>query len=831
MRRRKNVAGLHLHHGDLRCKSGNVDEHLLKRDKISRIVFCMVTLAAFCVLLWGCSIPDSSGTEANRRPETAGSADTIQSTITATAGEEDADARCKVILEKMTPEQKIGQMIMPSMEQYEDENGNLTNLTELNEEYRQAILDYGFGGIVLFSSNMENTQQEIKLISDMQEAAVSEDSISGIPLFISIDQEGGSVGRIPDATVMTGNMALAATGERAEENTRETAGIIGEEVSALGINMDFAPVMDVNNNPSNPVIGVRSFGSDPETVARLGNAFKEALQQKGVIPVLKHFPGHGDTDTDSHTGLPSIDKSLEKLSETELVPFKKSIEEGADMIMTSHIQFPQIETETYTSTGTGEKICLPATLSKKMITGVLREELGFDGVLITDSLVMGAISDNFDPKDAAALAINAGADILLMPMTLTNADDLAQMGEYIQAILAKVQSGEIPQERIDESVLRILKLKMKYGILDNIDETMDETSAQNNENAENATTSTVAESSESGTASSTASGSPTNTAISSKPSAGSASGADAVIGSQAHHEAEWEIMSQAVTLVRNESILPLAADQYHKVVFLTMNADMQNSVDFAMRRLAEEGIIPEDFSYEVLPMRQKAAEEGTSGENITAETLRSRIRDADLVIAISVVTTHNDMDPETEDGEQAALIREAIQYEKSHGGRSVVISSWLPYDAAIYQEADAILLTYGYQKMPEIPEGLYTATPDTEGVSSSLTANSEAGSATPDFETGSNAGGATTISNTGSTATAFGTDMEAGESSIRGETGWKKVPGYGVNLPSAICAAFGEYTPSGILPVDIPAVDNNYEFTEKILYPEGYGILNWKSDN
>lgn len=819
MRRRKNVASLYLHHEDLRGKPGNIDEHLLKRNKISRIVFCMAALAAFCILLLGCSTSGSSDTEADRPSEMSGSAGTIQSTITATAGEEDADARCKAILEKMTPEQKIGQMIMPSMEQYEDEDGSLTNLTELNEEYRQAILDYGFGGIILFSSNMENTQQEIKLISYMQEAAVSDDSISGIPLFISIDQEGGSVGRIPDATVMTGNMALAATGEGAEENTRETAGIIGEEVSALGINMDFAPVMDVNNNPSNPVIGVRSFGSDPETVARLGTSFMEALQQKGVIPVLKHFPGHGDTDTDSHTGLPSIDKSLEDLSETELVPFKKSIEEGADMIMTSHIQFPQIETETYTSTGTGEKISLPATLSKKMITGVLREELGFDGVVITDSLVMGAISDNFDPQDAAALAINAGADILLMPMALTNEDDLAQMGEYIQSLLAKVQSGEISQERIDESVLRILKLKMKYGILDSAGES----SVRNNENADKM----------------------------------SPSEADSVIGSQAHHEAEWEIMSEAVTLVRNEGILPLAAEQYQKVVFLTMNEDMQNSVDFAMQRLVSEGIVPGDFSYEILPMRQKAAGEDTAGENISSETLRSKIRDADLVIAISVVTTHDDMDPETEDGEQAALIREAIRYTKKQDGRSVVISSWLPYDAAIYQEADAILLTYGYQKMPEIPEGLYVNNPGTGGESVSLAANSDTGEtstslaavmdtgeastsfadfsdtggATTAPETGSKAGSATTISNTGSTATAFGTGMEAGESSIRGETGWKKVPGYGVNLPSAICAAFGEYTPSGILPVDIPTVDNNYEFTEEILYPEGYGILNWKPDN
>lgn len=735
-------------------------------SRLQRWSIILLCTLICCTMLSGCSSSGSpqssagktaSGSEqesAERAQEggtdgqsdTSGSAHTIQSVIRATSDEENMDVRCTKILEEMTPEQKIGQMIMPSMEQYEDENGNLTDMTELNEEYRQAILEYGFGGIILFSSNMENTEQEIRLISDLQETAASGNSISGIPMFISIDQEGGSVGRIPDAAVMTGNMALAATGEDAQDNARRTAGIIGEEISSLGINMDFAPVMDVNNNPSNPVIGVRSFGSDPETVARLGTAFMETLQEKDIIPVLKHFPGHGDTDTDSHTGLPSIDKSLEELTETELVPFREAIDAGTDMIMTSHIQFPEIETETYTAADTGEKIFLPATLSRKMITGVLRGELGFDGVVITDSLAMGAISEHFAPGDVAELAINAGADILLMPMALTNADSLAQMGDYIQSILTKVQEGKIPQERIDESVLRILKLKMKYGILDM--DSMDDHSEQRAEEEETPNTASEA-SEEEGLLEKTAA-------------------ADAVIGSMAHHETEWEIMSEAVTLVQNKDVLPIAENQYQKVVFLTMNEDMQNSVEYAIRRLTDEGIVPEGFSSscEILPMRGEPAGENTSGENISLRKLRSKIKDADLLIAISVVTSHDDMDPDTEDGEQAALVREAIREMKSHGGKSVVISSWLPYDTAIYQEADAILLSYGYQKMPEIPAA---------------------------FE----------------------------------EDEWEKVPGYGVNLPSAICAAFGEFTPTGTLPVDIPVVNKKYDFTEKILYPEGYGLSDW----
>ena len=184
-------------------------------------------------------------------------------------------------------------------------------------------------------------------------------------------------------------MALAATGN--PEYARTMASIYGRELGLVGVNTDFAPVMDINNNPNNPVIGVRSFGDSPETVAEYGIPFMEGLHDQGTIVTLKHFPGHGNTDTDSHTGFPCIESTYEELKDFELVPFQAAFEAGADMIMTAHIQYPKIETDTYTSISTGEEVYLPATMSHTILTDILRGDMGFDGLVVTDALDMAAI--------------------------------------------------------------------------------------------------------------------------------------------------------------------------------------------------------------------------------------------------------------------------------------------------------------------------------------------------------------------------------------------------------------------------------------------------------
>lgn len=235
-------------------------------------------------------------------------------------------------ISNMTLDEKIGQMLMLELRYWEDENGNLKEVTELNDDIKNAILKYKIGGVILFAENVQDTKQTTKLTHNIQKAAIE----NGLdPLFISIDQEGGIVVRLATGTSLPGNMALGAT--RDKDLAYQYGKIIADEIKALGINVNLAPVMDTNNNPNNPVIGLRSISSNPELVGELGSEVVKGIQDQGVSAAIKHFPGHGDTATDSHLGLPVVDKSYEEIEKLELVPFKKAANEGVDMIMTAHI--------------------------------------------------------------------------------------------------------------------------------------------------------------------------------------------------------------------------------------------------------------------------------------------------------------------------------------------------------------------------------------------------------------------------------------------------------------------------------------------------------------
>lgn len=342
----------------------------------------------------------------------------------------------------LTLEEKIGQMLMPDFRTY-----NAEAVTNMTPEIERIIKDYHLGGVILFSENLVDTEQAVRLIHEYQQAAEK------FGLFLTIDQEGGTVTRLPAGTKMPGNMALGAT--RSSDLAWKTGNVIGTELAALGINMNLAPVIDVNNNPDNPVIGVRSFSEDPKLVGKLGIAYTAGMQQAGVGGTAKHFPGHGDTSIDSHLGLPQVPHDKERLLEVELVPFQQLIDCGIDSIMTAHVTFPNIDEQKAVSRKTGENVYIPATLSHKAITELLRNEMGFDGVVMTDAMNMKAISDHFGPVDAAIRAINAGADIILMPVGIS---------DVFHGVIDAVKSGEIPLERIDESVERILTLKVKRGI-------------------------------------------------------------------------------------------------------------------------------------------------------------------------------------------------------------------------------------------------------------------------------------------------------------------------------------------------------------------------------
>lgn len=351
-------------------------------------------------------------------------------------------------------DKKIGQMICLDFRFWND-GISQKPVTEINDDIRQIISKYNIGCVILFAQNFVNKEQAVKLISDLQKTAIGS---GNPPLIIAVDQEGGKVERFSFDRERLKNNADIETSEEAFEKGK----FIAEELRRLGINCNFAPVVDINSNPSNPVINVRSFGNNADTVSEFGEKFLEGLHSQNIIGVAKHFPGHGDTSVDSHFALPTVNKTLEELEALELKPFKTLIGSDVDMIMTAHIELPKIENETTISKKDRNKICLPATLSKVILKDVLRDRLGFNGVIISDAMNMKAISENFGDYESAKIAIKAGIDILLMPVSLRNKEDFSKLEGMINYIKDAIKNGEISEKNIDQSVERILKLKEKY---------------------------------------------------------------------------------------------------------------------------------------------------------------------------------------------------------------------------------------------------------------------------------------------------------------------------------------------------------------------------------
>lgn len=537
------------------------------------------------------------------------------------------------LVSEMTLRQKIGQMMMISLRNYS--NGEETTaITKLNDNIKEQLKEYGFGGVVLFGGTLGGTEQAARLTCELQNTMLAEDSVSKIPLLISADQEGGNIYRLQTGTVFGGNMSLAATGDT--ELTQNVAQKIGEEMDALGVNLDFAPVLDVNNNQSNPIIGVRSFSDDPQMVSRFGTAYINGLNSSGVAATVKHFPGHGDTDTDSHTGLPCVDKSYDELKETELVPFQAAINNGVDMIMTAHIQYPQIETTRLTSISSGEQVYIPATMSKKIITDILRGDMGYDGVVCTDSMAMAAITSNFGQKEAVKYAINAGVDMMLLQIDTLNADNVKDYGALVDAVEEMVNNGEISESRITESATRIIQLKINRGLINktyNADEY--------------------------------------------------AANALKIVGSKANHDFEWESVMKSITMVKNDDTLPIKAQSGQKIAFFTAYGNEVNNMQYAVDRLKAEGLIPDGVDIEIASYRNSTAED-------VAETLKT----SDYVFVISETYGDNYMNAEHTSGWQARFIDGAAKIVHENGNKLIVISCYLPYDAARYTEADAFLICY-----------------------------------------------------------------------------------------------------------------------------------------
>ena len=362
----------------------------------------------------------------------------------ASADRDRDDDRLMRMVDRMSLEEKVGQMFMTYAYGTDADQADPRNQTEYGvDSHRQLIERYHLGGIIYFawSGNVQNPRQIAGLSNGIQRAATS--SGAEIPALIATDQEQGLVARVTEpATQFPGNMALGAA--RDPRLAKSAAEITGEELRAMGINQNFAPVADVNVNPENPVIGVRSFSSNPDLVSSLTEAQVRGYQREDVAATSKHFPGHGDTNVDSHTGLPEIDHTREELDGIDLPPFEAAIDAGVRSIMTAHIVVPALD-------DSGR----PATLSRPILTDLLRREMGFDGVVVTDALDMQGVREMFGDDRVPVEAIKAGADLMLMPPEF----DLAY-----RSLLAAVRSGEISESRIDQSVYRILRLKERLGL-------------------------------------------------------------------------------------------------------------------------------------------------------------------------------------------------------------------------------------------------------------------------------------------------------------------------------------------------------------------------------
>ncbi len=642
---------------------------------------------------------------------------------TSLAAETRKESAIDTIVAHMTMDEKISQMIIPAVRSW-----NGTPVTDLDAAggLSAVLKRHQYGGIILFGANITGNEQITRLVHSLQQNnAVAEGVSTHIPYLMPVDEEGGIVIRLSSGTRMNGNMALGAT-KNAAANAMKTGEVIGEELAAAGFNTDFAPVADVNNNPANPVIGTRSFSDDPNLVAKLASAYAKGLSKSGIVATFKHFPGHGDTGTDSHIGTPSVAKTYEEIASCELIPFKKAIEGGADLIMTAHITYPMIDEEVTFGDGV-TKGFYPATMSKVMISDILRSRLGYNGVVVTDALEMEAIrSGGLVPGERdsvryhvgiAEKVINAGVDILLLPLDLTDEKAASFYDSYIAGIASLVEQGSINVSRIDESVKRILMLKVKYGILD---------LSENKKDAEDLGVKMQQ--------------------------------AGAVIGSASHHDTEMAIAREAITLVKNDrGSLPLAKEQTRVVALGRQESDAK-TIGYAIGRMKETGSLAPEAEVSVF---YNCDTSDTKKPHYTDEMKRA-IREADVVIGFSYAAGKNALD--LKDAQSVAL-HSAIADAHEGGGRFILVSENLPYDAAVYQAADAIVLAY------------------------------------------------------------LGAGLNIDPTERSGSAG---ASAFNANVIAAVETIFGQNKPKGHLPVNLPRAeageDGMLRYTGEVLYPRGYGL-------
>lgn len=382
-------------------------------------------------ILPGCSLINKNGDIPKEQEQDKVTQPPKDTEVTNTPQNNSVDS-IKIQIDKMSLTEKVGQLVIAGIDGY------------TNDEHSSDLIEkYKVSGFILLGQNIKDTNQTLALINSLK----ASNSKNKTPLFFGIDEEGGRISRLPiEFTKLPTNKVI---GQKNNSTLSFNIGsLLGEELKAFGLNMDFAPVLDINSNPNNPVIGDRAFGTNALIVSKLGIATMKGIQAQNIISGVKHFPGHGDTSVDSHIGLPVVNNDLNRLKSFELLPFSKAIQNGADVVMVAHILLHKIDKVN------------PASFSKAVITDVLRNYLKYDGVVITDDMTMGAVVQNYDIGQAAVKSLNAGTDIILV------CHDFDKETAVIEAIYKAVADNVISEKSIDEKLYRILKLKQKYNLKD-----------------------------------------------------------------------------------------------------------------------------------------------------------------------------------------------------------------------------------------------------------------------------------------------------------------------------------------------------------------------------
>ena len=681
----------------------------------------LALLLAALLLLSGCGQTDAPAVEAAETGE-------------AVAFREEDAIR---LTEGMTLAQKVAQMIMPAFRTWGSEQTSVQELSAF-PDLAEALRRHQYGGVILFGSNIANTAQTVRLISDLQAnnaQGVDAETAGVVPYLVAADQEGGAVARLSMGTRGTGSMAIGATGD--EQCALSTGRVFGEELAALGINVNLGPCVDVITDLTDLGMSTRVYSDDPQTAAELGIAFMNGVSESGVITTYKHFPGAGD-GSDYPT---SIKLTREELEETGLLAYRMAVENGAEMVMTSATTFPLIDDEVLMADGV-TKGYYPATLSPMFVTEMLRKDLAFDGVVITDALEMeqfvtepdngkeffsGEYGSVEHDLQVAERAINVGCDILLIPTDLTGEEAAQYYEDYIAGIVGLIEDGAVSEERVNEAVRRILELKIRHGLFD-----MDTSGADTEQKIE---------------------------------------AAEKTVGSAAHHEVEADIAAKAVTLLKNDQVLPLSGNG-KRVVILGRTKNDNKPVSYALDRLMDDGFLDRDARIENRISGETRGDESAvtnividhyyqSGTLSYSDELTEAIQSADAVVCLCAVGAG--IDSLQDDSVTMQGVSRALADAHSAGTKFVLLSDNLPVDAARFQDADAIVCAY-------------------------LSAG-------------------------------FGIDPTARIS------GFENVGAFNANVPAALYAIFGAADMPGKLPISIPVLEQDAEgkwvYGDTILYERG----------